>query len=178
MSELIKSPHLVLEAILDEVEGLRRTDPRSYLPWALLQRAREAVQPEGLAASGTAEHLRDADDMKGRNVRHVFDSGLKSGDMLILFSDGAFIVFDAEPDDGSAYITVNGGYGRTGKLADYLFPRDLLTAGLITQAEYDQIKREEAQKEADRARQRLERARAELAAAEKALGVQPAEAAK
>ena len=42
-----KSPIEILGEILDEVEGLRRTDARSHLPERLMREAKAALESDG-----------------------------------------------------------------------------------------------------------------------------------
>lgn len=160
-----RSPIELLGAILDEVEGLRRTDARSFLPVALIMEARLALEDVGLAASPKSKKLSYVEDLQGRTVEHVFDGDLKRGDLVILCSDGAFLPLEANYEsEDHAYISVIGYGGHD--LKEYLRPADLLEAGLMTLEEKREAERAE---EVEKARRRLERATADAKIAQAAL---------
>ena len=160
-----RSPIELLGAILDEVEGLRRTDARSFLPVALIMEARLALEDVGLAASPKSKRLLYVEDLQGRTVEHVFDGDLKRGDLVILCSDGAFLPLEANYEsEDHAYISVIGYGGHD--LKEYLRPADLLEAGLMTLEEKREAERAE---EVEKARRRLERATADARIAQAAL---------
>jgi hypothetical protein len=160
----LDSPIAVLEAILDEVEGYRRTDEKSHLPAFLLAAAREitATAPPVIGAGS----LSDADDLVGRTIAHVFDGNLIHGDLLIACTDGHFIVLEAESDScgEDAYVVTRRHIGRS--MSYYVRARELRNAGLISAGEYDRILQEEAKKNADAAQQRLATARRAVEMAE------------
>lgn len=163
-----RSPVEILGAILDEVEGYRRTDSKSYLPVALIQEARAVfdIPPSsGLGASNSASPLTDVGDLEGRTISHVFDSNLKRGEILIACSDGAFLALQAEPDGEESYITTCGAY--SGKcLADYLHPADLVIMGVMTK---EQAKAAEHEAAVKKARANAERLELQATAARRAL---------
>lgn len=162
-----RSPIELLGAILDEVEGLRRTDARSFLPTALIAEARLALEDAGvgMTASPNSKRLAYVEDLQGRTVEHIFDGDLKYGDLLILCSDGAFLSLEANHDgDDDAFIAVT--WNRSSDLKEYLRPADLLTAGLITMEQKREAERAE---EVEKARQRLERATQDARMAQAAL---------
>lgn len=160
-----RSPIELLGAILDEVEGLRRTDARSFLPTALIAEARLALEGGEATASPNSKRLADVEDLQGRTVEHVFDGDLKHGDLLILCSDGAFLSLKANHGgDDHAFISVT--WNRSNDIKEYLRPADLLTAGLMTLEEKREAERAE---EVENARKRLERAMADAKLAQAAL---------
>lgn len=160
-----RSPIELLGAILDEVEGLRRTDARSFLPTALIAEARLALEDRETTASPNSKRLADVEDLQGRTVEHVFDGDLKYGDLLILCSDGAFLSLEANHDgDDDAFISVT--WNRSNDIKEYLRPADLLTAGLMTMEQKREAERAE---EVEKARQRLERAMSDAKIAQEAL---------
>ena len=141
-----KSPVEILGEILDEVEGLRRTDARSYLPERLIREAKAALEAGGLGL-GSGPQLNSADELVGRTVSHVFDGCLKSAQMLIICTDGAFVALDTEQDGDEHFVTDDsGGWGKTNGAADYLEPAGLVEIGLMTKGQQKQLERE--QKEA------------------------------
>lgn len=170
-----KSPMDVLGAILDEVDGLRRTDARSHLPEFLLREARAALEASlGATANGRGSQLHELAGLVGRTVTHVFEGDLKRAQAVITCSDGSFIALETERDGDGSYIVVDGprtwGPPSNG-LADYLWPRDLVDAGLMTKEEQQRLDREaiEAQLAAlkERTEAQMARLRADLADLEK-----------
>lgn len=160
-----RSPIELLGAILDEVEGLKRTDARSFLPTALVMEARLALEETGMAAIKKSKRLSCVDDLQGRTVEHVFDGDLKRGDLVILCSDGAFLPLEGSHDgDDIVYISAIGWGGHD--LKEYLCPADLVAAGLMTLEEKREAERAE---EVEKARKRLERAMADAKLAQAAL---------
>ena len=160
-----RSPIELLGAILDEVEGLRRTDARSFLPTALIMEARLALEDVGVASTQKSKRLSYVEDLQGRTVEHVFDGDLKHGDLVILCSDGAFLSLEANHDgEDDAFIAVT--WHRSNDLKEYLRPADLLEAGLMTLEEKREAERAE---EVEKARKRLERAMADAKVAQAAL---------
>lgn len=160
-----RSPIELLGAILDEVEGLRRTDARSFLPAALIMEARLALEDVGLSAIPNSKRLSYVEDLQGRTVEHVFDGDLKHGDLVILCSDGAFLSLEANHDgEDDAFIAVT--WHRSNDLKEYLRPADLLEAGLMTLEEKREAERAE---DVEKARKRLERAMADAKVAQAAL---------
>jgi hypothetical protein len=161
---MAESPITVLEAVLDEVEGIRLPiDKRSFLPPALVRRLRAAIEPEG-PGTGQPQGLQTAEDMAGRTVAHVFDGGIGRADVLIVFTDATFIALKSDGYEDERSVSVHSGRGS--KLGDYLTPRDQLDAGLIDKATYNQLTQEAADKRLKEAQQRAARARAELKRAE------------
>ena len=137
-----RSPIELLGAILDEVEGLRRTDTRSFLPAALITEARLALDEGGVEDARKSKKLGCVEDLVGRTIDHVFDGNLKRGDLVILCSDGAFLPLEANHDgDDTAYISVIGFGGHD--LKEYLRPAGLLEAGLMTLKEKREAERAE-----------------------------------
>ena len=160
-----RSPVELLGAILDEVEGLRRTDARSFLPAALILEARLALDEGGVEAVRTSKRLACIEDLQGRTVEHVFDSGLKHGDLVILCSDGSFLSLEASHDGGDdAFISVS--WHRSNEIKEYLLPSSQVEAGLMTLKEKREAERAE---EIEKARRRLERAAADAKIAQEAL---------
>ena len=160
-----RSPIELLGAILDEVEGLRCTDARSFLPTVLIAEARLALEDLEATTSPKSKRLADVEDLQGRTVEHVFDGDLKRGDLVILCSDGAFLPLEANyKSEDHAYISVIGYAGHD--LKEYLRPADLVVAGLMTMEEKREAERAE---EVEKARKRLERAMADAKLAQAAL---------
>lgn len=160
-----RSPIELLGAILDEVEGLRRTDARSFLPDALIMEARLALGETGVGVARKFKRLANIEDLPGRTVEHVFDSDLKHGDLLILCSDGAFLVLEANHNgEDDAFIAT--AWHRSNDIKEYLGPSSQVEAGLMTLTE-----KREAEKaaEIEKARKRLERAAADAKLAQEAL---------
>jgi hypothetical protein len=167
----IDTPIRLLEAIVDEVEGLRRTDARSFLPEPLLRRARDVLTPHTAAPGAGGAQLRSPDDLVGHTIAHVFDGSLKHGDLVLVTADGSFLALRAEGDDEEASIeTCSSGYGPTARtLASFVYPGDLKRAGLLSESECRQIERQETEQKLAEARRRLESARHQAAAAQAAL---------
>lgn len=165
------TPIRMLELIVDEVEGLRRTDARSFLPPSLLRRAREVLVPHTAVAGSAGVQLTDVDDLEGHAIAHVFHSGLKRGKLVLVTADGSFIVLDVESDDEDASISVvnRGRFGEPRKLQDYVFPRELANAGLLSAEDKARIDREEQQAKVDEARRRVAAAHSALDRAEQDL---------
>lgn len=172
----VRAPIEILGAIIDEVEGLRRTDARSHLPEFLLREARAALE-EGLGSSGKSggSQLDHLDSLVGRTVSHVFEGDLKRAQAVIACSDGSFLALETERDGDESYIVANSprtwGPPSNG-LADFLWPKDLVDAGLMTKEEQQRLDREakEAQLAAlkERTEAQMARLRAELADLENA----------
>lgn len=158
-----RSPIELLGAILDEVEGLRRTDARSYLPAPLLAEARMALDETGLSGTATTCLLRSVDDLAGRTVAHAFEGDLKRGDVLLMMTDGTFIVLEAEGGDDYNEASISLVSWGSADLRDYLRPHDLVTAGLMTHQQQREVERQER---LEKARRRLEQAAAIAKAAE------------
>jgi hypothetical protein len=149
-----RSPIELVGAVLDEVEGLRRTDPLSHLPALMLLELRQCLDDCGFTATAgrAANMLRDPGDLEGRTIAKVFDGGLRRGDMLFTTTDGAFCVLDAENDGESTYITTCS-VGRG--IDHFLSPSQMVEAGMMTTEEKATVERQE---EIDRARSTLKRA--------------------
>jgi hypothetical protein len=163
-----KSPAEVLGAIIDEVEGLRRTDARSFLPESLLREAKMALE-DSMGDIGTSSQLSDIHGLVGRTVSHVFDCYLKRADVVIVCTDGAYLALDTEQDGEGHYVGVDsyGFYSRnTSGIAAYLQPAALVEVGLMTKAEQERIEREE---KAEKLRAQLRRNEEAAANARKAL---------
>lgn len=161
-----RSPIELLGAILDEVEGLRRTDARSFLPDALITEARTTLGDPGVGVvARKSKRLACIEDLPGRTVEHVFDSDLKYGDLLILCSDGSFLSLDASHDgEDDAFITVS--WHRSNDIKEYLGPSSQVEAGLMTLTEKREAERAE---EVERARKLFERAAADAKLYQEAL---------
>lgn len=160
----VRSPIELLGAVLDEVEGLRRTDARSFLPAALIMEARLVLGETGVEVARKSKRLACIQDLPGRTVEHVFDSGLKHGDLVILCSDGSFLSLDASHDgEDDAFITVS--WHRSNDIKEYLLPSSQVEVGLMTLAEKREAERKD---EIERARKLLERATAEAKIAQQA----------
>ena len=160
----MRSPIELLGAILDEVEGLRRTDVRSFLPAALIMEARLVLGGTGVEVARKSKRLACIEDLQGHTVEHVFDSGLKHGDLVILCSDGSFLALDASHDgEDDAFITVT--WHRSNDIKEYLLPSSQVEVGLMTLAEKREAERKD---EIERARKLLERATAEAKIAQEA----------
>lgn len=139
-----RSPAEVLGAIIDEVEGLRRTDARSHLPERLLSEARMALEV-GTVGVGSGQ-LNSIDGLIGRTVSHVFEGDLKRAQMVIVCTDGSFIALDSERDCDYAYIQVHsrGVYAPTvSGLDSYLRPPALVDVGLMSKADQQKAEQEE-----------------------------------
>lgn len=150
-----RSPMEILGAILDEVEGLRQTDAKSYLPIALLREARLVFDAPAHSKSAQSM-LSSIDELVGRTVTHVFDCNLKLGEVLIACSDGAFLVLESSQEGDDSYINTINSFGPK-SLFDYLRPADLLTMGLLSKEQCAKFEREEKTKEAQETIERLER---------------------
>lgn len=139
-----RSPAEVLGAILDEVEGLRRTDARSHLPESLLREAKMALE---VGANGLSSgQLNSIDGLVDRTVSHVFEGDLKRAQVVIVCTDGSFLALDSERDGDDAYINVDsrGFYAPTvNGLTSYLRPPDLVEVGLMTKADQQKAEQEE-----------------------------------
>lgn len=150
-----RSPIELLGAILDEVEGLRRTNERSFLPTTLTSEIRLVVEDGAGVAGGKSRLLNKANQLQGRTIAHVFDSELRQGDLVLLCTDGAFLALQAE----------DGGYGDppritelsygSAEITDYLRPHALLDAGLMT---LEQKRKAEIAEEVEKARGQLAKA--------------------
>ncbi len=160
-----RSPIELLGAILDEVEGLRRTDARSFLPEALVMEARRALDESGFGLGALTKRLTDPGDLQGRTIAHVFDGSLRSGDMLLLCTDGSFLVLEAGGGEDDPYICVAPQWSGP-EIKDYLRPSDMVTAGLMTMQQMKEIERIE---KAEQARRQLEQAKAKAKAAQEEL---------
>lgn len=173
----LNSPHRVLEAILDEVEGLRRTDPASRLPQHLITAIREHVIPQpvikGHSIIPSSSALGSISDAEGKTVRSVFECcGVEA---VLVFTDGSFLALDCDGDE-DATIDVR---CRT-PLTELVSPRDLLRAGLINQDVHDRLNAEKAERNARAAMHRAARAQLEfdearrkLEEAQRAAGITP-----
>ena len=160
-----RSPIELLGAILDEVEGLRRTDARSFLPAALIMEARLTIGESGVEVARKSKRLACIEDLVGRTVEHVFDSGLKHGDMVILCGDGSFLPLEVNDNGGDdAFISVT--WHRANDIKEYLLPSSQVEAGLMTLREKREAERAE---EVEKARKTLERATADAKIAQAAL---------
>ncbi|KLR57303.1 hypothetical protein [Diaphorobacter sp. J5-51] len=137
-----RSPIEILGAILDEVEGLRRTDAQSHLPEALIREARTVFDVGASATESNGVQLQYADGLEGRTVSHVFSSDLRMASIVIVCTDGAFLALDVEDDDGGS-VCVHGGAMRGRTLADYLKPAELVAVGLMTEAERQRMERQQ-----------------------------------
>jgi hypothetical protein len=168
-----RSPIEILGAILDEVEGLRRTDAQSHLPEFLLREARAALEV-GTESSRNELQITDLDGLQGRTISHVFDGDLKSASIVLLCTDGAYLALEIDGGNGDEFIKVDSlsRWGRASHgLADYLWPRQLVAAGLMSDAERIRLEHEEKTKALERTKksseEKMERLRKELADLEK-----------
>lgn len=151
-----RSPVEILGAILDEVEGLRRTDQRSYLPETLIREARSVF---GHTAEGIGTmQLRDPSALRGKIIEHVFYCSLDDGGLVLVCSDGAFLVLEAQSDGDAACIQPASYWGKS--LADFLCPADQETAGLITAAQRQELENRQRKEAALDKVERAERAAA------------------
>ena len=140
-----RSPVEILGAIVDEVDGFRRTDRKSHLPEPLLREARQAL--EGLPGNRQSKILSDPAQLVGRTIEHVFDDGLKRGNLAIICTDASFLILDADGDeDDATIITLGKGYPGHSNIEDYVGPEDLLRLGLISKAQKDEIRKQELEK--------------------------------
>ena len=138
-----KSPVEILGEILDEVEGLRRTDARSHLPERLMREAKAALEADGKGL-GSGPQLHSVDALVGRTVSHVFDGDLKRAQMLFICTDGAFVALDTEQDGDEYFVTTDGGgWGKKSGVADYLKPAELVEIGLMTKEQHRLLEREQ-----------------------------------
>ena len=141
-----RSPVEILGAILDEVEGLRRTDPRSHLPMPLLREARDVVNaataPPGLQAQGG--RIQYLEDTEGLTIVRAFGNGdTHDGCTLVFqFDNGQFLALSASDDDGEAVPVEVDDSRHARTLADYLSDRAQEEAGLTTRAEREAKERE------------------------------------
>lgn len=159
-----RSPLELLDAVLDEVEGLRRTDARSFLPAALVRELRAATAPAATMPGTEHQQHHDLADLVGRTITHVFDADLRRGDAVIMCADGGFVVLEAERDgDETAYLRVHtSGHA----INEYLRPRDLMTLGLMSAEEK---RKAEEQERVAAAEQAVQRAQAQLKRAQETL---------
>lgn len=159
-----RSPVQLLGDILDEIEGLRRTDSRSFLPLNLLKEIREALAMPGRSSSGGALGPMPLNGLVGETIDHVFESGLIHGEALILCTSGAFVALKFEGDEEDGYLASLEGRGG---LDAYLKPQMLVSIGLMSReqqvAAENRALIESAEKEAARARASLKRAEETLA---------------
>lgn len=162
-----RSPIQLLCDILDEVEGLRRTDARSYLPLPLMLKIHDAVDGMSGPMRASSTGIHDICDLEGQTIAHVFES-LSYGDTALVCTDGSFIILQAEADGVDAYIRTVHSQGKT--LAEYVKRSDLVRAGMMAKVEADRLDREEKLAELERKRKRLEMMRADLARAEAEIG--------
>lgn len=160
----IRGPVEILGAIVDEVEGLRRTDPKSHLPECLLREARAALEVAvPIGEKPGSKMLKDARDLEGRVVSHVFTDDLRSGQMVIACADGSFMALEVEGDrDEDGSISVMRGRYSGDHISAYLRDDDLVTLGLMTNEEKRANALVEKLKQAKSA---LERAESQAAAA-------------
>lgn len=169
----IRGPVEILGAIVDEVEGLRRTDTKSHLPEFLLREARAALDENTASASGA--QLSAIDGLIGRTVSHVFEDGLNRAQVVIVCTDGSFIALecDGDADDGFIKVDTLRSYSEKSGLPAYLSPSGLVEVGLMTEAERKKLEHDEKLKAIEQAKKRaesqMERLRAELAQLEKSL---------
>ena len=144
MSE--RKPVEILGAILDEVEGLRRTDPCSHLPMLLLREARDAVNaataPHDLKAEGG--RIQYLEDIEGLTIVRAFgNSETQDGcGLIIQFDNGRFLALSASGDDGEDASVEVDDSRHARSLADYLNDRAQEEAGLTTRAEREAKERE------------------------------------
>jgi hypothetical protein len=177
----IDTPIRLLEAIVDEVEGLRRTDARSFLPEPLLRRARAALEPAQPTTGQGGAHLTTFDDLEGHTIAHVFDCGLKRSELVLVTADGSFIAFDIDTDDEDASLSATGRRYTGGggfQLTDFVLPRELANAGLLSTEDKARIEREAQEKKIAEAKRRVAAAQTALQTAERELAaMQPKETA-
>ncbi len=161
---MTKDPYSLIGRVLDECEGLRQTCSRSHLPPALLRDLRDALSPEPEDGSGF-KHLTMINQMAGRSIRAVFEQNLRRGDVLLLFTDGAFIVLQAEADADGGYLTAFASHEHA--LESYLAPEQLCELGLMSAEAVKEANRRErigiAERHAATAQQRAEAAAAVVA---------------
>ena len=150
-----RSPVELLGAIVDEVEGLRRTDPKSHLPESLLREAREAVG----AATQTGAALSSLHDLAGQTITHVFDCLLR-GEWLFYCQDGSYIAIEVQGFSDDAEICTARDYGGKG-ISNFLAPSEMLQVGLMTADQCKQAEREIAVEKAKLIKARAERQLAE-----------------
>lgn len=157
-----RSPIEVLGAIIDEVDGLRKTDAKSHLPNALMREARALLDTTS-PTSAIGSKLSGTYELAGRTIDYVFDCGIKRCDLLIVCSDGGFIALRSDGSDEDAGISTCYSFnGKPESLADYLEPDGLEECGLITSTQCEYMKAEMALSEAkeDEARYELYASRA------------------
>ncbi len=161
-----RSPIELIGAVLDEVEGIRQTDNRSHLPKMLMLELNDAIRPAG-SVNRTGVQLSDVDGLVGETIAEVFDCGLRTGDLVIVCESGAFLALEAEADgDGGADIQVANRYTGDKGLITFLFPADLVKAGVMTLEESREAERQE---QIEQARKQLSRAQGQVETAQAAL---------
>lgn len=170
-----RGPIEILGAIVDEVEGLRRTDTKSHLPEFLLREARAALEV-GVEPFRNELQITDLEGLIGRTVSHVFSGNTKQASIVILCTDSSYLALEIDGGNGDEFIKVEtpNRWGRAGNgLKDYLYPRQLVEAGLMTDAERKQIEHDEKASALEKAKkhseEKIERLRQELAELEKSL---------
>jgi hypothetical protein len=174
--DIERSPVEVLGDIIDEVEGLKRTDARSWLPPRLIALARAAVAFGAASVKANGTSMGDLTELVGRTVAHVFESGdlRRDYDAVLLCSDGGFLVLNADDDSDGAYITA----GAHGDLTEIVRHEALQHAGLMSRKDAEEMRRKETEKRIADARRQVERAESALRRAEEDLAkLVPAEAA-
>lgn len=170
------SPIRAIEAVLDEVEGLRRTDAASHLPAWMVQRLRELVltgNPSAQVQVSGGNYLTDLTGLVGRTVSHVWDTGLVRGEAVILCSDGAYLALDIEDGGEDAYLTTCSHYGSDKGLAAFLGVRELREAGLLDAQAMAKIEREEAERRLAAATRQLNAAALQVKQAQERLDKLP-----
>lgn len=112
--------------------------------------------------------LHDWNDMEGKTVRVVIQTPTGrygcNADVVIVFDDNTWAALRAMPDGSeSAYLELNSRYGFCGHLGatDFLHPEELLTAGLVNEAQRDYLLAKEATEENARKAKRRDQLLAE-----------------
>lgn len=114
------------------------------------------------------EQFSDFIQLVGHTIKAVFDpptGGQRSADLVVVTETGCWIAAEAATDgcgEDSAYLNVKSSHIGVGVISDYCSASELLSAGVISQAEHDLLAKQEADRKAMAAQLRAERLRAEL----------------
>jgi hypothetical protein len=158
---MTRSPIELLGAILDEIEGLKRTDSRIFLPPLLVLEMRSAIN--GGSETGEAsnsQRLTSVHDLEGRTIANVFDCGLRIAQLLLLCTDGSFLALETEGFGDDTDIVTS--HYRKNSIEDYLSLDNMVEAGLMTLSQKQRMEKEEAEK---KAQEKLYKAKAAILAA-------------
>lgn len=147
----MNSPIDVLGRILDEVQGVRQFDVLSHLPENLIQQAREALEALEVPTHGDGQMLSSVGELEGRFITKVVECGLKSGDYLLMCSDGTFLVLEGADDGDGPYATAATSYRGARTIQTFMHPRTMVEVGLITSSAARELELDLARTAADEA---------------------------